>query len=208
MQQTLFQCWNRKAKYPKEIARLIHSFLPGIDELFCEQRFRFLKNGVLTSKDYERELLDFASVYLINVNKKYSFSFDIDIDKSLKNNKRFFKKTIHVYWGIDNPDYEDADGMEVNYSFQSAEVITEENISEILRKEYGDTIHTAIYQNQELLLLNPGSVDKLYYVHVLPEAARDIFVVKPKYKSYRTLRYDMKPVFFPTPRIEVLHRLL
>ena len=41
-QQSLFQSWGRKAKYPFEIAQLIHSFLPNAEELFLEQRIRFL----------------------------------------------------------------------------------------------------------------------------------------------------------------------
>ena len=42
VQQTLFKSWGKKSSYPIEVTRLIHSFLPNNEELFLEQRFRFL----------------------------------------------------------------------------------------------------------------------------------------------------------------------
>ena len=205
-QLTLFESFARKSRLPLELSKILHSFLPTDEELFCEQRFRFLLTNVLSEDEYSvdeaYETLPYVTFFETD---RYRVVLVIDIDTSIRYNKRKFAQTVEVTWHVssDHPLVQNADGVELE---DKTEELLPENIGSILKKLYLPTILDAARRNKRMRThFQTWNVPPFYD---LTKIQGDVFMEIPDYKKWGTEREDGKKVFWPRISLENLHLLL
>jgi hypothetical protein len=210
IQLTLFESWQRHTRFPRDLVNILHSFLPTTEELFVEQRFRFLAKRTLTDADYRRECIDYADVIFVET-PEYNAGLEIDIDRSLKTNKRHFKQMLTHWWTPkkSHPNYE-SDAFHVNFNMDKSEIppITQETILDVLRIGYNVCLETATYQNTQSRRFVERENRDEPPLYAFDQRKDGVFPVQLKFQQFSTEREDGEFVFYPTPNPEVLHLLL
>ena len=207
MQQTLFQCWNRTAKYPKEITQLIHSFLPNTEELFLEQRVRFLlestnldTNNWGVHNNYDTITSLPGTPPIVHMKIHGDVVLNCDLIKTCYFKKRYFKSMEVTRWS--------GQQMFVKRSFLAAVYNKPHTFGEFVNYLSAVIQSLNLEICQEMLdLMKSGNLTNYQSIPSLHPGAR-LFPFPRKFSHLRTIRHDNKQVFFPTPGIEVLHRIL
>ena len=111
-QQSLTGAWQRGAKYPVVITKLIHSFLPNAEILFIEQRLRYLKEApkLVQTDDYTETINQWNNshklhVYLFCTQGDFGQTVElgVDLSKSVVTSQRVFNTILGRFWEFKYP---------------------------------------------------------------------------------------------------------
>ena len=205
-QLTLFESFARKSRLPLEITEVLWSFLPSTQELFCEQRFRYLQTNRLQEIAWDPDDDAVHSFVTFMEVDGYSLTIQLDLIKSLRCNKRFFTKYIGVTWFPEKTHTHFAELFWVDLTQEIEDDITPETIAEALQKQYIPTLLAAAKLNGNLRRSTQDfKTPPLYDLTKLEEG---VFILAPDYKKWGTEREDGKKVFWPRITLENLHLLL
>ena len=217
-QLTLFQAWGTANTLPIELVKILHEFLPSTDELFCEQRFRFLQEGILSDKDYDHELDNHPNVKLVA--GIFHLDIPLDIHATMKTGKRVFKNYMNVYLGVEykmckvNVCTRERLRCYINYLTNDDNVpeveFTTANIIDIVKDECKAVVDTAKYINEEFFEKHPSAdpSDAPHDIATMERTERSVFVLKPEYHRWTTMRHDKELCFHPTLSAQALALLL
>ena len=204
---TLFESFARKSKLPLELTKVLYGFLPTDEELFCEQRFRFLLTNVLSEDEFAVD--DSVDVYpyvTFCETEAYTVMLQIDIRNSIRHDKRKFAQFVNITWHV-NMDHPFAGGNNEYVDLEeNTEEILPENIAAILQKLQLPCILDAARLNK--LMRHNLQVWNIPPFYDLTRINGNIFIETPQYKRWSTEREDGKKVFWPRISLENLHLLL
>jgi hypothetical protein len=205
-QLTLFQAFARKSKLPLEITAVLHSFLPTDDELFCEQRFRYLLTNGLSEDEFSNDDIycDFPYVMFCKT-ARYKIMLELDMDSSIRFNKRKFNPTLSITWHVadDHPTLQASRSVDL---CPETEELSIENIARNLRKQHVPCILTAARLNEAMRHHFPTWYTRP--VFDLTKITSDIFIEVPDFEKFGTERADGKKQFWPRVSVENLHLIL
>ena len=201
-QPTLQEYWARKAQYPIEVAGVIHSFLPVSEELFLEQRVRFLlKSTELDTHSWGRhnnfDVVSWANPCVASMVITDEVTLKCDLLKTCFLKKRVFSQvTVSMVNTLSVFDKRHAIPYFPTASFTDF-------IGFLCAALKNSNLHIAgemLSSSERGTLLKP---------ELIPSVTHDqLFPYGYDFKRLRTTRHDGKQVFYKTPSAQVLHLLL
>jgi hypothetical protein len=218
MQKTLFSYWKSKpfykedvckkrAKYPRVITKLIHSFLPSTQELWIEQRLRYMATSAVKSKftewnwpkSYSQSLFGHPLEGDFDIPHEYQVFIDYDLDSTVLELKRTIRH-ITVSYANEN-DIEN----DFWYCWQQQRLVSQDLhvIFEILRSLNQKTVEEAMRKNEVPPIIKSKNMN-------IPKITKrnDLLLFPPFYEQIPSTRLDGTHQFFRTPSVQTLHLLL
>ena len=217
-QLTLFESFQKRSKYPFVVAEIIHSFLPNIETLFLEQRLRFLieskeviTDGSWNGNEGTHSFPDIDTLCCVAHNivpDQLSDNSVALVKHPMAQDRHLYFRSLCVRIGGEHSNDERflcaCENIELEYEtdFSKFVMMIEETLTESNKH-----IIKKIRELHSDLVLKGQTVFSEDLIPVLVKG-HTLFPGPVPFTRLRTMRYDKKVVFNPTPSVKTLHLLL